>query len=99
MLLCSMIISVKILQEMEQMEAPPELLMTLLPYQKEFLAWAVKQERGDIKGGILADEMGMGKTIQVHTAKLVNKCVIQYICHKRLHPAKFSAADDLRPSQ
>lgn len=46
------------------MEAPPDLLMTLLPYQKEFLAWAVKQERGDIKGGILADEMGMGKTIQ-----------------------------------
>lgn len=51
-------------QEMEQMEPPAELLMTLLPYQKEFLAWAVKQERGDIKGGILADEMGMGKTIQ-----------------------------------
>ncbi len=48
------------------MEAPPELLMTLLPYQKEYLAWAVKQERGDIKGGILADEMGMGKTIQAY---------------------------------
>ena len=52
------------------MEAPPELLMTLLPYQKEFLAWAVKQERGDIKGGILADEMGMGKTIQVPLATI-----------------------------
>ena len=47
------------------MEAPAELLMELLPYQKEFLAWAVSQERGDICGGILADEMGMGKTIQV----------------------------------
>ena len=55
---------------MEQMEAPPELLMTLLPYQKEFLAWAVKQEQGDIKGGILADEMGMGKTIQVQSTYL-----------------------------
>lgn len=58
------------MQEMEQMEAPPELLMTLLPYQKEFLAWAVKQERGDIKGGILADEMGMGKTIQAESEPL-----------------------------
>lgn len=53
------------------MEAPPELLMTLLPYQKEFLAWAVKQERGDIKGGILADEMGMGKTIQACLANFL----------------------------
>eukprot|EP00884_Botryococcus_braunii_P002146 jgi/Botrbrau1/11932/Bobra.341_1s0001.2 len=51
-------------KEMPQMEPPPELLMQLLPYQKEFLAWAVHQERGPVKGGILADEMGMGKTIQ-----------------------------------
>ncbi|KAK9813234.1 hypothetical protein WJX72_011166 [[Myrmecia] bisecta] len=49
---------------MDQMEAPACLLMPLLPYQKEFLAWAVKQEQSDIRGGILADEMGMGKTIQ-----------------------------------
>ncbi|GMH34392.1 hypothetical protein BSKO_02226 [Bryopsis sp. KO-2023] len=48
----------------DMLEPPPELLMNLLPYQKEFLAWAVKQELGEIRGGILADEMGMGKTIQ-----------------------------------
>ena len=48
-----------------QMEPPPELLMPLLPYQKEFLAWAVTQEQSEVRGGILADEMGMGKTIQV----------------------------------
>lgn len=47
------------------MEPPSELLMELLPFQKEFLGWAVGQEKGAIKGGILADEMGMGKTIQV----------------------------------
>lgn len=47
-----------------QMEPPPELLMPLLPYQKEFLAWGVAQEQGPVRGGILADEMGMGKTIQ-----------------------------------
>ena len=53
-------------QVLEPMEAPPELLMEMLPFQKEFLGWAVTQEQGSIKGGILADEMGMGKTIQVH---------------------------------
>lgn len=47
------------------MEPPPVLLVQLLPYQKEFLAWAIQQEQGAAKGGILADEMGMGKTIQV----------------------------------
>lgn len=47
------------------MEPPPELLMDLLPFQKEFLAWAVAHEQSEIRGGILADEMGMGKTIQV----------------------------------
>ena len=52
-------------QVYEQMEPPAEMLMSLLPFQKEFLAWAVSQERGEIRGGILADEMGMGKTIQV----------------------------------
>eukprot|EP00850_Spirogloea_muscicola_P001861 SM000007S20821 [mRNA] locus=s7:472696:479059:+ [translate_table: standard] len=45
-------------------EPPPELLMPLLPFQKEWLAWSLRQEDTPIKGGILADEMGMGKTIQ-----------------------------------
>ena len=40
---------------------PPEILMQLLPYQLEFLSWALAQERTDVKGGLLADEMGMGK--------------------------------------
>ncbi len=38
------------------MEPPSEILLPLLPYQKEFLAWGVQQERGTVKGGILADE-------------------------------------------
>eukprot|EP00850_Spirogloea_muscicola_P001122 SM000004S14992 [mRNA] locus=s4:637588:643739:- [translate_table: standard] len=45
-------------------EPPPELLMPLLPFQKEWLAWSLRQEDTPVKGGILADEMGMGKTIQ-----------------------------------
>lgn len=45
-------------------EAPPDLISDLLRYQKEWLAWALKQEDSVYKGGILADEMGMGKTLQ-----------------------------------
>ena len=39
------------------MEPGPELLMPLLPYQKEFLAWAVKQEQSAVRGGVLAGEL------------------------------------------
>uniref|UniRef100_M4BU92 Uncharacterized protein n=1 Tax=Hyaloperonospora arabidopsidis (strain Emoy2) TaxID=559515 RepID=M4BU92_HYAAE len=48
------------------------LTATLLPYQLEALAWMVSQEESDYKGGILADEMGMGKTIQALSAILEN---------------------------
>ena len=40
------------------------LTMPLLPYQKEALQWMTGQENSSFRGGILADEMGMGKTIQ-----------------------------------
>jgi hypothetical protein len=33
---------------------PPILVLPLLPYQKEFLAWSINQELGPIRGGILA---------------------------------------------
>ncbi|KJE89877.1 hypothetical protein CAOG_009407 [Capsaspora owczarzaki ATCC 30864] len=48
-----------------RMAAPPTLLLRLLPFQEESLAWLLAQEASDLKGGILADEMGMGKTIQI----------------------------------
>ncbi|XP_027343348.1 DNA repair protein RAD16-like [Abrus precatorius] len=48
----------------ETAEASSDLTMPLLRYQKEWLAWALKQENSASRGGILADEMGMGKTIQ-----------------------------------
>ncbi|KAL3679938.1 hypothetical protein R1sor_022894 [Riccia sorocarpa] len=47
-----------------QMDPPAELCMPLLPFQREWLAWSLNQEKSEIRGGILADEMGMGKTIQ-----------------------------------
>lgn len=44
------------------MEAHPSLKLNLLPFQKESLFWMKEQEKGPWKGGMLADEMGMGKT-------------------------------------
>eukprot|EP00931_Biecheleriopsis_adriatica_P089973 TRINITY_DN64028_c0_g1_i1.p1 TRINITY_DN64028_c0_g1~~TRINITY_DN64028_c0_g1_i1.p1 ORF type:complete len:1219 (+),score=284.44 TRINITY_DN64028_c0_g1_i1:79-3657(+) len=43
---------------------PKELAVPMLPFQKEGLAWMCQQEDSEVRGGILADEMGMGKTIQ-----------------------------------
>lgn len=41
-------------------EPTSNLLMPLLPYQKEGLGWMLHQELNEVHGGILADEMGMG---------------------------------------
>ncbi|CCE61429.1 hypothetical protein TPHA_0A03530 [Tetrapisispora phaffii CBS 4417] len=44
---------------------PAGLSIKLLPFQLEGLAWLVdKEENSPYNGGVLADEMGMGKTIQ-----------------------------------
>lgn len=44
---------------------PEGLSLQLLPFQLEGLDWLLKQEQQErFSGGILADEMGMGKTIQ-----------------------------------
>lgn len=48
----------------ETVEPPPNFILPLLRYQKEWLAWSLEKENSPIKGGILADEMGMGKTVQ-----------------------------------
>ncbi|KAF7969408.1 hypothetical protein HWV62_27403 [Athelia sp. TMB] len=46
-------------------EQPANLKVTLLPFQQESLHWMREQEKGIWSGGMLADEMGMGKTIQI----------------------------------
>lgn len=48
----------------ERAEQPDGMSIDLLPFQLEGLNWLVKQEASIYNGGILADEMGMGKTIQ-----------------------------------
>lgn len=43
---------------------PDGMKVRLLPFQQEGLHWLVQQENGKYNGGVLSDEMGMGKTIQ-----------------------------------
>ncbi|TEB29534.1 hypothetical protein FA13DRAFT_1734745 [Coprinellus micaceus] len=46
-------------------DQPEGLKVQLLPFQRESLHWMRNQEKTIWAGGILADEMGMGKTIQM----------------------------------
>ncbi|KAL9548007.1 hypothetical protein MBANPS3_005884 [Mucor bainieri] len=55
-------------------EQPDGLKLSLLPFQKYGVGWMLAQEKLDtFKGGILADEMGMGKTIQTIALLLSDK--------------------------
>lgn len=45
-------------------EQPSGISRKLKPFQLEGLDWMLKQEQSQWKGGLLGDEMGMGKTIQ-----------------------------------
>lgn len=51
--------------KVERASQPPGMKLKLLPFQLEGLNWLMKQEDGEFESGVLADEMGMGKTIQV----------------------------------
>lgn len=45
-------------------EQPASITRALKPFQLEGLHWMMQQEKTQWKGGLLGDEMGMGKTIQ-----------------------------------
>ena len=67
-------------------EAPPGCAATLLPFQREGVSWMYNQERSDVSGGILADEMGMGKTLQTITTILDNRPKLQHAKPGAKHP-------------
>ncbi|KAJ1949105.1 DNA repair protein rad16, partial [Linderina pennispora] len=59
--------------EMQMVEQPPNLKIRLLPFQREGVWWMARQEGTQFRGGVLADEMGMGKTLQTIGLMLVNR--------------------------
>lgn len=65
----------------ETADPSPSIILPLLRFQKEFLAWALKQERSEVMGGILADEMGMGKTIQAISLVLTSRDQKSNLCN------------------
>lgn len=50
--------------ETEKSEQPESISRRLKPFQLEGLSWMIRQEKTHYRGGLLGDEMGMGKTIQ-----------------------------------
>ncbi|KAF4548149.1 SNF2 family N-terminal domain-containing protein 5 [Elsinoe fawcettii] len=47
-----------------QAPQPTSINRTLKSFQREGLDWMIRQEKSHYRGGLLGDEMGMGKTIQ-----------------------------------
>ncbi|KAJ5739662.1 DNA repair protein RAD16 [Penicillium manginii] len=45
-------------------QQPSSITRKLKPFQLEGLSWMIEQEKSSYRGGLLGDEMGMGKTIQ-----------------------------------
>jgi DNA repair protein RAD16 len=50
--------------EVQRAEQPKSINRKLKPFQLEGLSWMTRQEKTGYRGGLLGDEMGMGKTIQ-----------------------------------
>ncbi|KAL3848983.1 hypothetical protein ACJIZ3_010865 [Penstemon smallii] len=79
----------------ETAEAPDDLIIPLLRYQKEWLAWSLKQEDSAARGGILADEMGMGKTLQAIALVLLKRKIPREICENGLPSSSASSSNNL----
>ncbi|PIN21167.1 Nucleotide excision repair protein RAD16 [Handroanthus impetiginosus] len=59
-------------------EPPDDLTIPLFRFKKEWLSWALKQEE-NVGGGILADEMGMGKTVEAIALVLTKRNEIPHV--------------------
>lgn len=60
-----------------------DILMPLLDYQRQFLWWAVTQEKGDMRGGILADEVSAFGVGEGGLPSSCEWCIPMYTCLAR----------------
>lgn len=79
----------------ETAEPSSDMIVPLFRYQKEWLFWALKQEESTSKGGILADEMGMGKTIQAIALVLAKRELGKAISKSSLLSSSSSTKQEL----
>jgi hypothetical protein len=61
--------------DLAQHPTPTALSTPLLPFQQAGLGWMLAQERSEVRGGILADQMGLGKTIQTIALLLADRAL------------------------
>ncbi|KAL6554095.1 hypothetical protein OROMI_019768 [Orobanche minor] len=81
----------------EIVEPSDDLIIPLLRYQKEWLAWSLKQEESVARGGILADEMGMGKTLQAIALVLLKRNILRGLYGQNLPTSSSSSPKELPP--
>ncbi|KAJ2001034.1 hypothetical protein GGI04_003901, partial [Coemansia thaxteri] len=54
-------------------DTPAEMTVDLKPHQRGGVAWMLRNERNaDVRGGIIGDDMGMGKTVQALALVMAN---------------------------
>jgi SNF2 family DNA or RNA helicase len=73
----------------EEVPTPPEMTVELFKHQRQGLAWMIKRETSGIpRGGIVADHMGLGKTIQMIACILASRSKTKFT---ELEPKKKSS--------
>ncbi|KAG9074526.1 hypothetical protein FS749_013920, partial [Ceratobasidium sp. UAMH 11750] len=65
--------AVKALKLKNATDRLPGMQVPLMPHQLIGVSWMVKQELGNVQGGILADDMGLGKTMQTIALIVMNQ--------------------------
>ncbi|KAH3756570.1 DNA repair protein RAD5A [Pelomyxa schiedti] len=80
------------------MEPPPSIVIPLKPYQKQGLHWMCQHDK-EQGGGLLCDEMGMGKTLQMVSLIVQNHPLAYKSCGKSAGKHTAPALPDTEESE